>query len=142
MARISHESGFKEARETLQALSKTVQRNVGKRALRAAAEIMSGAVRSKAAVSDAPYNTSPGSLRDSVKVVPSRAEKGQPRIAVLADDIAAAQNEFGNSDMAAQPFFRPGVDASSDAAFSAFAAALKTEVDAAARSAAKRSNGR
>lgn len=137
---ITRIEGFKEARETLQQLSATVQRNVGKRALKPAAEIIAAEVRGKAAVSTAPYNTTPGSLRDSIKVVSARAEKGGARIAILADDIAAAQNEFGNSDMAAQPFFRPGVGASQDRAFAAFGAALKPEIETAARKAAKRAS--
>jgi HK97 gp10 family phage protein len=131
-------AGFKEAREVLQELSRGVQRGVGKRALQVPAELIAGAVRAKAPVSNRAGNPTPGSLRGSIKVVPSRTVKGSVRVAVLAEDIAAVPNEFGTSKMPAQPFFRPAADATRDAAGRAFGAALKPEVEkAAAKAAAK-----
>lgn len=131
--------GFKECREVLQELSKTVQRNVGKRALLAPATVIAAAVKAKAPVSSRGGNPTPGSLRDSVTVAPEKSsQKGVAQIAVVAADVAAVPNEFGTTKMEAQPFFRPAVDTARLAAGQAFAAALKPEVDAAVARAAKR----
>lgn len=149
MSRVEIE-GFQEARETLQSLSKAVQKNAGRKALRVAAEIIASAVRANAAVSTDPNNKTPGSLRDSVTVSFSaksfsrarnqrRQRRGTTTVEVIADDVAAVPNEYGTTNMAAQPFFRPAVDSSTDRAGQAFAAALKPEIEAAAQRAAKRS---
>lgn len=129
---------MKECREALQTLSKAVQRNVGKRALRAPAEVIARAVKARAPVSTRGNNPTKGSLRESVTVAASRAEKGRPTVVVLAADVAAVPNEFGTSKMAAQPFFRPAVDAAREQAGAVMADALRGEVDAAVARAAKR----
>lgn len=134
----SYISGMKGCREALQEFSRTVQRNVGKRALRAPAEVIARAVRAKASVSSRGNNPTKGSLRESVTAAPARAEKGRPTVVVLAADVAAVPNEFGTSKMKAQPFFRPAVDGARDQAGAAMADALKSEVDAAAQRAARR----
>ena len=138
MAARSHITGMKGCRESLQQLSRAVQRGIGKRALQAPAGVIAAAVKSRAPVSGRGNNPSRGSLRDSVKVAAARAEKGRPTVVVLADDVAAVPNEFGTSSMAAQPFFRPAVDAVREQAGAAMANALKSEVDAAVVRAAKR----
>lgn len=132
--------GFKECREVLQELSKTVQRNTGRRALEVPAGIIAEAVKARAKVSDRAGNQTPGSLRESIKVGKERAKGTQARIHVIADDVAAVPKEFGltGRDYPAEPFFRPAVDAVANAAINAFAAALKPEVTAVAAKAAKR----
>lgn len=130
--------GFKECREALQELSKTVQRNVGRRALLAPAGVIAVAVKVKAPVSSDPRDPTPASLRESVQIVPEKSRGTAAQVAVVAEDEAAVPNEFGTTKMTAQPFFRPAVDGARAAAGAAFAAALKPEVDAAVARAAKR----
>jgi HK97 gp10 family phage protein len=130
--------GFKECRETLQELSKTVQRNVGKRSILVPAGVIAAAIRAKAPVSSDPRDPTPGSLRDSVTVRPDKARKGVVSAVVLVEDPAAVPNEFGTHKMTANPFGRPAVDGARAAAGAAFAEALKGEVDAAVARTAKR----
>ena len=138
-------SGMRECREALAELSRTVQRNVGKRALKSGpGAVFVRAIKSRARVSSRASDPTPGSLRDSVKVVDSRAERGRATVAILADDIAAAPNEFGlaHRNYPAKPFFRPGIDSAREAAAAAMAETLKAEVDVAvARAAAKGAKG-
>jgi HK97 gp10 family phage protein len=138
VGRIVRIEGFKECRESLQELSKTVQRNVGKRSLLVPATIIAKAVEANAPVSGDPNNRTPGSLRASVTPSPERKGKSKASVVVIAEDPAAVPNEFGTHKMAAQPFFRPAVDSVRDAAGAAFAGALKSEVDAAVARAAKK----
>ena len=141
MARAGRSSleGYKECREALQILSKAVQRGVGTRALASAAEMGAGLVRAAAPVSTDPNNKTPGSLRDSVRVDKrEKNQRGRPRVAIRADDVAAVPNEFGTSKMAAQPFFRPTIDANRPAIAAKFGGELKSETDAAVARAAKR----
>jgi HK97 gp10 family phage protein len=138
MAMRTELAGFKECREGLAEFSKTIQRNIAKRALRPAAEVVADATRARAAVSNSPYNKTPGSLRAAVTVVPARG-KGAVKVAVLVADPAAVPNEYGTTKMAAQPFFRPAVSASEGTALAVFGAALKGEVEAAADKAARKS---
>lgn len=133
--------GFKECREALQELSKAVQRNVGKRALLAPAGLVVAAVKARAPISTRPGDPTPASLRDSVTIMPEKAaQRGVAQIAVVAEDEAAVPKEFGlaSRDYPAEPFFRPAVDAVRIPSLHAFAAALKPEVDAAVKRAAKR----
>lgn len=134
---ISRNEGMAEASKQMRELSKVVQNRVGKRSLRAPAELLARAVKAKAPVSSRSTNPTPGSLRDSVKVANARKEKGRPTVVILAEDVAAVPNEYGTSKMAAQPFFRPAVDANRMAAGQAMAEALKQEVDAEVRRIAK-----
>jgi hypothetical protein len=141
MARISRLEGVREARETMQELSRAIQRNVGKRALKTGpGPVFVRSIKAKAPVSDRPTDPTPGSLRDSIKVVDTKAEKGRPTVAILADDIAAAPNEFGlkHRRYRPQPFFRPGIDAAREEAGAAMVEALKVEADIAFKRAAKR----
>lgn len=138
MAVRSEVKGMRECRESLQSMSRAIQRNVGKRSLQAPAGVLERAVKARAPVSGRASNPTRGSLRDSVKVAPARAERGRPTVVVIAEDIAAVPNEFGTSKMKAQPFFRPAVDGAREAAGAAMAEALKVETDAAIARAAKR----
>lgn len=136
--RWSRIEGFKEARETLQTLSTTVQRNVGKRSLRPAAELVRDRLSAAAPVSTDPYNKTRGSLKAAPEVVPAKNERKQARIAVIVDDPAAVPTEVGTSKMAARPWARRAFDAAREAAAQVFATALKPEIEAAAKRAAKR----
>ncbi len=134
----SYIEGMEGARAALQELSKGMARNVGKRALRAPAELLVSRLKARTPVSDSPYDKTRGSLRDGTKVVPSRTEKGRPRVAVLIDDIAAVPIEYGTSKMKARPYVRATVDANRGDAAVAMAAAIKVEADAAIARAVKR----
>jgi hypothetical protein len=132
---------MREAREALADLSRTVQRNVGKRALKAGpGAVFVHSIKGKARVSTRATDPTPGSMRDAVKVVDSRTEKGRATVAILVDDIAAVPNEFGlkHRNYPAQPFVRPGIDAARPAAAEAMGIELKREVDAAVAKAAAR----
>lgn len=137
---ISRIEGLKECREALQQLSRTVQRNVGKKSLRnGPAPVLVASVKRRAPVSSRATDPTPASLQQSVHAVDSRPEKGRATMAIVAEDPAAVPTELGLSgrNYPAQPWFRPGIDDASEAAFAAMAAQLKIEVDAAARRAAK-----
>lgn len=136
--KLSRLEGFREASKALNDMSKAAAQGVGRRALQVPAEMLASEMRVRA-----PKLT--GTLEQSIAVNRERARKGQPHVNVTAADIAAIQNEFGNSDMAAQPFARPSVDAKKGEMLDSFGDALKSEVDrtlirqakAAARKAAK-----
>lgn len=125
--------GMRECREALQELTRTVQRGVGKRSLRAPAAVFVASIRAAARIES-------GALRDSVVDADARAERGRPTRVLLATDPAAVPNEFGTSKMAARPFFRRGIDSARDSAAAAMAAALKAETDRAVERAAKRAS--
>ncbi len=112
---------MKACREALAELDRLTQRNVGKRALRAPAEVIAGRVKANAPVSSRPGNKTPGSLRASVEVKSPTSSKGRARITIVADDVAAVPMEFGRTGQPARPFFRPAVDSASDAAGEAMA---------------------
>jgi hypothetical protein len=133
--------GLREAREGLAEMSRTVARNVGKRALKQGpGRVFVEAIKAKARVSSRASDPTPGSMRDAVKLVDSRPEKGRATVAILVDDIAAVPNEFGlrHRNYPAHPFVRPGIDGAREEAGAAMARELKSEVDAAiAKAAAK-----
>lgn len=135
---ISRLEGFKEAREALQALSRSVQRGALKRSLNAPADLLVKRLKERTPVSDDPYNKTPGSLRDGTKRVPARARKGTPRVAVVIEDIAAVPIEFGTSKMEAKPYVRDTTDNSRTAMAEVLGEAAKAEIDQAAERSAKR----
>lgn len=116
-------TGFREASRQLNEMSKAAARGVGRKSLAVPAEILARAVRQ-----NTPVLT--GNTYESVDVLPAKAKRGVA-VDVVAQDIAAVQLEFGNSDQAATPFFRPAVDATRAARDRAFADALMIEVDTA-----------
>lgn len=132
--------GFKECREALQELSRTVGGNAVKRALRPAADLVGDAAQANAPVSTRPFNPTPGSLKASKAIKPGRGSK-TPTVAVIFEDIAAVPTEYGltGRDYPPKPWFRPAVDANETAAIHRFGTALKPEVEQAAAKAAKRS---
>lgn len=132
-------AGYKEARETLQELSKAMQRGVGKRALLAAGQVIVEATKARAPVSTDPRDPTPGSLRAAPKVVNAKpGKRAAVQAAVLVEDPAAVRIEFGKTNYAAHPFFRPAIDASRGPATEVFGSALAVEVVKAAERAAKR----
>lgn len=134
---------MRECRQALQELSRAVQRNVGKRALKAAGEVWVQRQKATLPVSTSPSDKTPGSLRAAPEVASSRTEKGGPRVALLIDDIAAVPGEFGTSKMNAHLKVRATTDASRNEMAAALGAGLKSETDAAAkRVAAKASKAR
>jgi HK97 gp10 family phage protein len=135
---IGHIEGMKEAREALQELSKGVQGGVGKRSLIAGAHIFIRSIKSKTQVSTRPGNPTPGSLRDATHIGKVSQRKGGARLEMINDDIASVPNEFGTHKMAAQPFFRPGVDAAREEAAGAVAEGIKFETEKAVAKAAKK----
>lgn len=135
---ISRLEGFKEAREALQELSRSVQRGALKRSLNAPADLLVERLKERTPVSNDPNNKTRGSLRDGTKRVPARSRKGTPRVAVIVDDVAAVPIEFGTSKMTARPYVRSTVDSSRPALAESLGAAAKIEIDAAAQRAAKR----
>jgi HK97 gp10 family phage protein len=138
MAMRTELAGYKETREAMAELTKSVQKNIGKRGLEASARILAGATQQRAPVSNDPYNKTPGSLRASVQVVKHRSKVGAAA-AVLVEDPAAVRVEFGRTNQAADPFFRPAIDASEGAMLKAFADRLGPEVEAATRRAGAKS---
>jgi len=125
-------TGFSEASRQLNDMSKAAARGVGRKSLSVPAEILARAVRQNVM----PHNLT-GETYESVDVKPAKAKRGVA-VQVVAEDIAAVQLEFGNSDQAATPFFRPAVDSSRVKMNDAFADALMIEVDAAVIRKAKR----
>lgn len=130
--------GFRECSAALSSLSKSMARNVGKRALQVPAQILVDAAKARVAVSSDPRNPTPGSLRDSGKVAKAKPRRGRPAVAVVFDDVAAVPNELGTSKMAANPFLRPALAMVKIAMFVAFTDALRLETDAAVQRVAKR----
>lgn len=137
-----HLEGMREAREALDELSRTVRRNVGKRALQAPARLLVARQKARLPVSRDPYDKTPGSLKASPEVKPSRTEKGRPRVAVVIDDIAAVPGEFGTSKMEPHLKVRATTDAARPAMAEAMAEAVKVEVDAAAQRASRKGRKR
>lgn len=122
--------GFRETSRQLNEMSKAMARGVGRKSLAVPAEILARAVRQ-----NTPVLT--GETYESVDVKPAKAKRGVA-VQVVAEDIAAVQLEFGNSDQPATPFFRPAVDTTRSKRDTAFADALMIEVDAAVIRKAKR----
>jgi len=133
-----HLEGMQGCREALQELGRTVGRNVGKRALRATAELLAERQRATLPVSSRSGNPTPGSLRAAPQVVSARTEKGRPRVAMLIDDIAAVPGEFGTSKMRPHLKVRATTDAMRPALAEVMGQSLKIEVDAAAHKASRK----
>lgn len=124
--------GFRETSKALNDMSKAMARGVGRKALKIPAEMLARDVRASATVLS-------GALRESVDVFPSPSRRGAPRIEVRAEDIASVQEEFGNSDQVANPFFRRAIDQGQQRRFEAFGDALMIETNDAVIRAAKKS---
>ena len=116
-------TGFREASRQLNEMGKAAARGVGRKSLGVPAEMLARAVRQ-----NTPVLT--GETYESVDVERGKQRQGVA-LEVVAAHIAAVQLEFGNSDQAATPFFRPAVDSTRAARDKAFADALMVEADAA-----------
>ena len=133
--------GLKEVREGLAEFSRTIQRNVGRRALMQSAEIIGDAAQANAPVSDRPqqWKSEPGSLKGSKEIKRGKASGQMATVAVIFSDPAAVPTEYGTTKMAARPWFRPAAAAVEGQAVATFASALREEVEIAAAKAAKKS---
>lgn len=134
MARSSSRvEGFREASRQLNEMSKAAARGVGKRSLQYPSEILARAVRQNVSK----HNLT-GETYESVDVE-SAKQKGGVALQVVLGDIAGVQLEFGNSDQAATPVFRPAIDEKMHEMQDTFAVALTSEIDASViRQAARR----
>ncbi|GLV22006.1 hypothetical protein TomMM35A_18590 [Sphingobium sp. TomMM35A] len=122
--------GFRETSRQLNEMSKAMARGVGRKSLMVPAELLARGVRRRVPVLS-------GDTYESVDVLPAKQRKGVA-VQVVVEDIASVQLEFGNSDQAATPFFRPEVDAGRAGRDQAFADALMIETnDAVIRKAAR-----
>jgi hypothetical protein len=119
-------------------LTATVERNVGKRALKTTAGKLADRHKAVLPVSDDPSNKTKGSLKSSPAVKAARGAKGRPAVAMVIDDVAAVPGEFGTSKMKSHLKVRSTTDAMRDDLAATLGAALKEEADAAARRAAKK----
>lgn len=141
MAAPNRAEGFADASRALNALSKTVAKNVGRRSLMPSAHLLRDTVSSYA-----PRLS--GNLSDSVIVTDKgtkatarrkrRAGDSSVEVYVIAEDPAAVPQEYGTNDMPAQPYFRRAVDAVKARIFDMVGNDLKRLVIDAAQRAAKR----
>lgn len=127
--------GMGDCLATLASLKKATATAVGRRSLLPAAELLRAAVEARAPERQ-------GNLKRSARVdkksQPKRRRRGAVDVTIIADDAAAVPQEFGTHDMAAQPFFRPAVEAEKSAMFNAVARDLQTETTKAAQRVARR----
>lgn len=119
-------------------LTATVERNVGKRALKTTAGRLADRHKSVLPVSDDPSNKTRGSLKASPAVKAARGGKGRPAVAMVIDDVAAVPGEFGTSKMKPHLKVRATTDAMRGEMAVTLGGALKEETDTAARRAAKK----
>jgi HK97 gp10 family phage protein len=127
-------TGLRDIDEALGQFSKGVARGVARRALLAAAEPVAGAIREAA-----PLDT--GQLRDSIKAVIARVKGGGPLAEVNVVAFAkghAHLQEFGTQHHAAQPFIRPGWEATKGRALEIIRTQLWLEISKAAERAARK----
>lgn len=124
-------TGFREASRQLNELKKAAAQGVGRRALQVPATILRDEMKAK-------VNVLSGETRESIEIGKERADKGRPRVNVTASDIASVQLEFGNSNMPAEPFARPALNAKKQDMFEQFGEALKGEVNRTVARIAKR----
>jgi HK97 gp10 family phage protein len=132
--------GFKECREALQDMPEMIQRLTVRGPLIEAARTIHKEVESRAPVSARPSNPTPGSLKAGGRARRHRRGRGSlDTVAVQFTDPAAVPNEYGTTKMAAQPYFRPAVDAVEAEVMARFGESLKQAVDKAARDLAEAS---
>lgn len=122
---------MKEARRALQKLSAYAQKQIGKNALKAAADKLTPRVKARAKVSSRAGDPTRGSLQRSVRDKAGRAKKGVETRAIIAEDIAAVPKEFGlaRRNYPAEPWFRPAVDSGRQEAGEALADSIKNDVE-------------
>lgn len=115
----------------MRALSDHAQKQIGKVALKAGADVAVPRVRARAKVSTRASDPTPGSLQKSVHDKAGRARKGVDTRSIIADDVAAVPKEYGltRRNYPAEPFFRPAMDAARADIGQAIADAIKDEVE-------------
>lgn len=134
MARTGNITGAAELRAGLLSLGDEVATRVGQAANNRAAKVAAAAVRARAPVSDVPNGatyqrkTNSGSttvyhrkIRDEIKVRKQKARKQGYVVSLITTGLAFHSKfvEFGTVKMAARPFMRPALDASTAAVFQA-----------------------
>jgi hypothetical protein len=134
----SHLEGMGGCLAALKDLTKRVESNVGKRALRTTAQDLADRHKATLPVSDSPHDKTRGSLKASPTVASAKGRKGRPAVAMIIEDPAAAPGEFGTSKMPAHLKVRATTDAMRSQLAGTLGDALKSEVDAASRSAARK----
>lgn len=130
--------GIPEARKALQEMSRALKRGIGQRALKRGGKVFVDRLQAVMPVSSNPRDPTPGSLKAAPRIVPAKSERGDPRVALLIEDPAAAPGEFGTSKMKKHLRIRPTVDETRDEAGSVINEWLVIEVNAAVARAAKR----
>jgi hypothetical protein len=128
---ISRIEGMGPAVKRLRALSAYAEKQIGKAALKAAADKLVPRVKARAKVSQRANDPTRGSLQRSVRDKPGRAKKGVETRLIVAEDVAAVPKEFGLSrrNYPAEPFFRPAIDSGRQAAGEAVAESIKDNVE-------------
>lgn len=132
MAKTGYITGMKEALATLRDLDEAVQRDILEEAIDVPTDIMQREVQARAPVSPRANNSTPGSLKASVKKVkPKATKKYRTRREIQATDVAAVPTEFGLSsrDYPAQPWFRPAVDSKRNEAAQALANNIRSQIE-------------
>lgn len=125
-------SGMKEALATLRDLDDAVAKDILEAAIDAPADFLTDKVQAAAPVSPRANNSTPGSLKASVKKRKGRANrKYKARRSIEASDVAAVPTEFGLSsrNYPAQPWFRPAVDNNRNEAAQMVADKIKDEIE-------------
>jgi HK97 gp10 family phage protein len=128
---ISRIEGMKDATAALRKLSDYAQKQIGKNALKAAADVLTPRVKARAKVSGRAGDPTRGSLKASIRDKPGRKKKGVETRVIIAEDVAAVAKEYGltRRDYPAEPFFRPAVDSGRRVAGEALAQSIKDDVE-------------
>jgi HK97 gp10 family phage protein len=149
-------TGFRELGETLRGLKSDVQERIARRTTNAGAQVVKEAVIQKAGkqptLADKPFvhngvTYQPGHIARNVivkRLTPEEADATSAHIVAVRSNKGngyagriASLNEFGTVKMAAQPFMRPGFDASKGDALTAMTKVLSTAIPAAVKKQAK-----
>ncbi|MEY9196635.1 HK97 gp10 family phage protein [Sinorhizobium fredii] len=132
--------GFKELDKALQDLKQVTAKGVARRVLMKAAEPIAEAGRANAPLG--PTGNLKASYGVGMKLTrrQSKLHRKQSPVEVFAgpNDPAAVQTEFGNEHQAAEPHLRPAWDANNARALDIVASELGTEIDKAAKRAARK----
>lgn len=119
-------------------LTATVERNVGRRALKKTAQQLADRHKATLPISGDPYDPTRGSLKASPAVKAAKGGKGKPAVSVVIEDEAAVPGEFGTHKMKPHLKVRSTTDAARGDLAATLGATLKEEVDIAAKRAARK----
>ena len=128
----AHADGFGEAIRQMETLSDTVARNALAKALEPGADYLATQYRIVAPVLT-------GALRGSIRITPpTKKRRNFAETRVVVGDVAGVMLEYGNSRQPARPIFRAAADNARAVMLRLTGAAVKVEIDAAARRVAAR----